>query len=207
MHNCAVLTMQKGVEVPEQVTLYLGTSEARFARWLRDHVSRTLPTPNVAEDGMRIYLERATPPQRNGFASRIDIGATAASAAGSVPTGTAISVRYMEHGSGMVEVVAECHVAEAADYFEELLAAMKASWPGEGPGTPIGTHDREGDEPSSEVSVRRSRYPHVKERETLIERLWDEGLMIWQIAQQANCSESTVNRCLKKLGLSRRGKS
>lgn len=207
MRNGAVLTVQKGVDVPEQVTLYLGTTEAQFVRWLRDHVSRNLPIPHVAEDGMRIYLERATPPQRDGFASRIDIGATVASGAGSVPMGTAISVRYMEHAHRGMEVLAECHVDEAAEYFEGLVAAMRASWPGERPGTPIGGYVVEGEQPVPEISARRSLYPHVRERERVIERLWHEGSMIWQIAQQANCSESTVNRCLKKLGLSRKRKS
>lgn len=77
----------------ELVTLYLDTTEHHFARWLRDHISRNLPTPHAAEDGVRIYLERARPAYRDGFASRIDIGAAAESQAGSVPMGIAISVR------------------------------------------------------------------------------------------------------------------
>jgi hypothetical protein len=113
----------------EEVTLYLDTTENHFARWLRDHVSRTLPIPYVAEDGMRIYLENATAPQRDGFASRIDVGATAVSGAGSVPVGKAISLRYMEHRAGTIEVIAQCHLPEAVDYFEELLAVMSERWP------------------------------------------------------------------------------
>jgi len=115
--------------VPEQVTLYLETTEHHFARWLRDHVSRNLPIPYVAQDAMRIYLENAAPPQRDGFASRIDIDATAASQAGSVPVGIAISIRYVQHKPGSIEVIAECHLPEAEDYFEELLAAMGERWP------------------------------------------------------------------------------
>jgi len=129
MRGGAGLTVQEGIDVPERVTLYLETTEHHFVRWLRDHVSRNLPIPYVAEDGMRIYLEKATPPQRDGFATRIDIGATAASQAGSVPVGTAISVRYVQHKPGSIEVIAECHLAEAVDYFEELLAAMGERWP------------------------------------------------------------------------------
>jgi DNA-binding CsgD family transcriptional regulator len=193
--------------VSEEVTLYLETTERHFARWLRDHVSRNLSTPHVGEDGVRIYLEGTMRPQRDGFASRIDIGAVAASQAGSVPMGTAISVRYMEHRPGTMEVTAQCHLPEAADYFEELLAAMKASWPEGRPKTPISAQTPEAEEPVPGISARRSVYPHVRERERVIERLWHEGFMIWQIAQQANCSESTVNRCLKKLGLARRSKS
>jgi hypothetical protein len=115
--------------VHEEVTVYLETTERHFVRWLRDHVSRNLPMPHVAEDEMRIYLERAGAPYRDGFASRIDIGATAASQAGSVPMGTAISVRYMQYKPGTVEVVAECHLPEAVEYFEALLAAMGERWP------------------------------------------------------------------------------
>jgi hypothetical protein len=110
------------------VTVYLETTERHFVRGLRDHVSRNLPMPHVAEDEMRIYLERAGAPYRDGFAGRIDIGATAASQAGSVPMGTAISVRYMQYKPGTVEVVAECHLPEAVDYFEGLLAAMGERW-------------------------------------------------------------------------------
>jgi hypothetical protein len=128
MHYGAVLIVQGGVEVGEEVTLYLETTEHHFARWLRDHVSRNLPIPHVAEDGMRIYLERARPPYRDGFSSRIDIGAATASQAGSVPVGIAISVRYMEYKPATMEVVAQCHLAEAVDYFEELLAAMGERW-------------------------------------------------------------------------------
>jgi len=193
--------------VGEEVTVYLETTEHHFARWLRDHVSRSLPMPYVAEDGMRIYLERARPPYRDGFSSRIDIGATTASQAGSVPVGIAISVRYMEHRPGTMEVVAQCHLAEAVDYFGALLAAMEERWPEARAWAPISTHTGAGEEPAPEISARRSLYPHVRERESVIERLWHEGSMIWQIAQQANCSESTVNRCLKKLGLSRRRKN
>jgi hypothetical protein len=120
--------VQGGVDVGDEVTLFLETTERYFARWLRDHVSRNLPIPYVAEDGMRIYLERARPPYRDGFASRIDIGAAAASQAGSVPVGIAISVRYMEHRPGTMEVVAQCHLPEAVKYFEELLAAMGERW-------------------------------------------------------------------------------
>ena len=207
MHYGAVLIVQGGVDVGEEVTLYLETTEHHFARWLRDHVSRSLPMPYVAEDGMRIYLERARPPYRDGFSSRIDIGATTASQAGSVPVGIAISVRYMEHRPGTMEVVAQCHLAEAVDYFGALLAAMRASWPEARPRTPIRTYTGEGEEPAPEMSARTSLYPHVRERERVIERLWHDGLMIWQVAQQASCSESTVNRCLKKLGLSRRRKN
>jgi hypothetical protein len=110
--------------VREEVTLYLDTTESYFARWLRDHVSRHLPPPCLAEDGIRIYLERARPPQRDGLASRVDIGATAASQGGSMPMSTAITVRYMEYKPGSIEVIAECHLPEAVDYFEALLAAM-----------------------------------------------------------------------------------
>lgn len=129
MHYGAVLIVQGGVDVGEEVTLYLETDEHHFARWLRDHVSRNLPVPYVAEDGMRIYLERARPPYRDGFSSRIDIGATTASQAGSVPVGIAISVRYMEHRPGTMEVVAQCHLPEAVDYFGALLAAIEELWP------------------------------------------------------------------------------
>lgn len=129
MHYGAVLMVEGGVDVGEEVTLYLETTEHHFAMWLRDHVSRNLPTPYVAEDGMRIYLERARPPYRDGFSSRIDIGATTASQAGSVPMGIAISVRYMQHRPGTMEVVAQCDLPEAEDYFGALLAAMEERWP------------------------------------------------------------------------------
>jgi hypothetical protein len=118
--------------VGEEVTLYLETTERHFVRWLRDHVSRNLPMPHVAEDEMRIYLERAGAPYRDGFASRIDIGATAASQAGSAPVGIAISVRYIEYKPGAVEVTARCHLPEAVDYFEELLAVVRERWPESG---------------------------------------------------------------------------
>lgn len=120
--------VQGGVDVGEEATLFLETTENHFARWLGDHVSRNLPTPYLAEDGTRIYLERAGPPYRDGFASRIDVSATAASQAGSVPMGIAISVRYMQYKPGTVEVVAECHLPEAVDYFEGLLAAIGERW-------------------------------------------------------------------------------
>ncbi len=113
----------------ERVTLYLETTGLHFARWLRDHVARNLPIPYVAEDGMRIYLERARPPHRDGFSSRTDIGATAACQAGSVPIGIAISVRYMEHRPGTLEVESECYLAEGMQYFRALLAAMGERWP------------------------------------------------------------------------------
>jgi len=120
--------MRGAVEVREEVTFHLDTTENHFARWLRDHVSRHLPPPYLAEDGVRIYLERARPPQRDGLASRVDIGTTAASQGGSVSMGTAITVRYMEYKPGTVEVIAECHLPEAAGYFEALLAAMDERW-------------------------------------------------------------------------------
>ena len=128
MHYGAFSVVQEGVDVGEEVTLYLETTENHFARWLRDHVSRNLPVPYVAEDGMRIYLERAGPPYRDGFASRIDVSATAASQAGSVPMGIAISVRYMQYTPGIMEVVAQCRLAEAAEHFQQLLAAMDERW-------------------------------------------------------------------------------
>jgi hypothetical protein len=133
MHYVAVFVLQGGVDVSEEVTLYVETTEPHFARWLRDHVSRTLPTPYVADDGMRIYLGNATAPQRDGSARRIDIGATAVSGAGSVPVGKAISVRYMEDKPGTIEVIAQCHLPEAVDYFEELLAVMSERGPELGP--------------------------------------------------------------------------
>jgi hypothetical protein len=123
------LATEGGVNVREEVTLYLDTTENHFARWLRDRVSSHLPPPHLAEDGIRIYLERARPPQRDGLAGRIDIRATAASQGGSVPMGMAISVRYMEYRPTTLEVIAECHLPEAVDYFEALLAAMGQRWP------------------------------------------------------------------------------
>ena len=191
----------------EEVTLYLETTEHHFARWLRDQISRSLPSPYQAQDGARIYLERPRPPYLDGFASRIDVASTGTSRAGSVPMGLAISFRYMEYKPGATTVVARCHLPEAVDYFEALLAAMQERWPEARAWAPISTHTGAGEEPAPEISARRSLYPHVRERESVIERLWHEGSMIWQIAQQANCSESTVNRCLKKLGLSRRRKN
>jgi hypothetical protein len=142
---------QGGGDVREEVTLYLDTTEHYFARWLRDHISRNPPVPYVSEDGVRIYLERAGPPERDGLASRVDIGATAASQGGSVPMGTAISVRYMEYRPTTVEVIAECHLGEAVDYFEALLAAMAERWPSlEGKtaaGTAVHKSQRQGGRP------------------------------------------------------------
>jgi len=133
------LATEGGVNVREEVTLYLDTTENHFARWLRDRVSRHLPRPYLAEDGMRIYLEGARPPQRDGLASRVDIGATAASQGGSVPMSTAITVRYMEYKPGSIEVIAECHLPEAVDYFEALVAAMAERWPSLGGRAAAGT--------------------------------------------------------------------
>lgn len=188
----------------EQVTLYLDTTDHRFAKWLREHISRSLPPPYETEDGVRIYLESAGAPYRDGFSNRIDMGATASSRAGSVPMGTSISFRYIEYKPGTIEVVAQCHLLEAASYFERLLADIAELWPEAPARTPRGPGTAEGEEPVSEPPVETSRYPHMREREKLIEQLWHEGLMIWQVAQKANCSESTVYRCLKKLGLRRR---
>jgi len=128
--------------VLERVTLCLETTEHHFSRWLRDHISRDLSPSYLAEDGMRIYLRKADPPSRDGFASRVDIGATAASPRGSVPMGTAISVRYMEYRPTTVEVIAECHISEAVDYFEALLTAMAERWPTLGGRTAAGTAAR-----------------------------------------------------------------
>ena len=132
MHYGAVLIVQGGVDVGEEVTLYLETTEHHFARWLRDQISRSLPSPYQAQDGARIYLERPRPPYLDGFASRIDVASTGTSRAGSVPMGLAISFRYMEYKPGATTVVARCHLPEAVDYFEALLAAMQERWPGAG---------------------------------------------------------------------------
>jgi len=115
--------------VHEEVRLYPDTTEHHFARWLRDHISRSLPSPYEAEDGARIYLERASVPYRDGFSSRIDIAATGTARAGSVPMGIAISFRYMQHRPGTIEVVVRCHLLEAMTYFQALLAAMEERWP------------------------------------------------------------------------------
>jgi hypothetical protein len=89
--------MRGAVEAREEVTLYLDTTENHLARWVRDHHSRNLPAPYAAGDGTRICVERARPPYRDGLASRVDIGASAASRAGSVPMGIAISLRYVQY--------------------------------------------------------------------------------------------------------------
>lgn len=112
-----------------EVRLYPDTTEHHFARWLRDHISRSLPSPYEAEDGARIYLETGSVPYRDGFSSRIDIGATGTSRGGSVPMGIAISLRYMQHKPGAIEVVARCHLPEVMAYFEALVAAMEERWP------------------------------------------------------------------------------
>jgi len=117
--------VQGGAGVGEEVTLYLETTEHHFARWVRDQMSRSVPSPYQAQDRARIYLERPRPPYLDGFASRIDVAATGTSRAGSVPTGLAISFRYMEYKPRAMEVVARCHLPEAVDYFEALLAAMQ----------------------------------------------------------------------------------
>jgi hypothetical protein len=121
--------MECAANVRSQVTLYLDTTAYHFVSWLRDHISRNLPPPYLDEDETRVYLERARPPRREGLASRVDIGATAASQGGSVPMGTAITLRYMEYKPGSVEVIAACHLREAVEYFEALLAAMGERWP------------------------------------------------------------------------------
>ncbi len=73
--------VQGGAGVGEEVTLYLDTTEHRFARWLRDEIFRSPPPPYQAQDGARIYLETPRPPYLDGFASRIDVATTGTSRA------------------------------------------------------------------------------------------------------------------------------